>query len=108
MLPNPRGMHGPACNWFVKVDIAVTNLDIESAVGIAAHPCLVVNRRALASEVGKGQQFAISTLAAFRPSTLLHWSLLLFHHPGVKAPQVYHPRVGFAKPYSLELLREPP
>ncbi len=50
-LPHPRGMHSPAGNWFVEVDIAITDLDIESAVGIAAHPCLVVNGSALAPEV---------------------------------------------------------
>ena len=51
MLPHPRGMHSPAGNRFVKVDIAITDLDIETAVGIAAHPCLVVNGSALAPEV---------------------------------------------------------
>ena len=35
----------------VQIDIAVADFDVESAIGVAANPRLVVNGRALASEV---------------------------------------------------------
>ena len=44
----------------VQIHIPVANLDVESAIGIAAHPSLVMYGSALASKVGQWQQLAIS------------------------------------------------
>ena len=65
-------MHGAAGNWLVKVDIAIADLDIESAVGVAAHPCLVVNWSALAPEIRERQETTLLASAAFRPSLVFH------------------------------------
>ena len=37
--------------WLVYVDIPVANLEIETAIGVGAHPRLVVDRGSLTSKV---------------------------------------------------------
>ncbi len=73
-------MHGAAGNRLVKVDIAIADLYIESAVGVAAHPCLVVNWRSLAPKVGQREQATAGASSALRPTVvyrILHSSHLL-------------------------------
>ena len=71
-----RGSHGGTLpplralkNRLVQIHVAVTNLEVESAVRIRADPRFVVDRRSLATEVGQREQFTAitrSTLWKFR------------------------------------------
>ena len=54
-LPESGRVHRSVGNRLVQIDVAVPNLDVESAVRIAADPSLVVNGRALTSKVGQRQ-----------------------------------------------------
>ena len=62
-------------NRFVQVHIDIANIDFESAIGVAAYPSFIVNWRPLTAEVRQGEQTALRTYFAFRPS-LLHGILL--------------------------------
>jgi hypothetical protein len=42
---------GAAVDGFIEINIAVTNLDVESALGVRAHPGFVVDGSTLAAEV---------------------------------------------------------
>ena len=64
LLSHTRSVHGSARDRLVEVHVAITDLDVESAIGIAAHPGLVVNRRSLTSKVGQRQQAATDALSA--------------------------------------------
>ncbi len=44
--------------------ITASNLEIEAALGIRAHPGLVVHGRGLRSEIGKRDEIAVIALAA--------------------------------------------
>ena len=61
---------------FVQVHVAVANLEVESTIRVAAYPSLVMDWCPLASEIGQGEQAALGTYSAFRPS-LLHGALLI-------------------------------
>ena len=50
-LPETRRVCSSACDWLVQIHISIANFDVESAIGVAAHPSLIVYGSALASEV---------------------------------------------------------
>jgi hypothetical protein len=52
--------------WLVDDDLAVTYLDIEETLGVAADPRLEVNRRALAPEIRERHQIPLPTLSTTR------------------------------------------
>lgn len=57
-------MECSAGDRFVNVEVAVPDLDVESAIGVGARPSLEVNGRALAAEIGKGYKVPVLALAA--------------------------------------------
>ena len=71
-LSNARRMHSPAGYWLVEVDVAVADFNVESTVGVAAYPCLVVDWRSLTSKVGQRQQAPALASAAFGPTVEFH------------------------------------
>ena len=46
-------------NRLIAIDVAISNLDVEITIRVAAHPGFVVNGRSLASEIGEGQQIPL-------------------------------------------------
>ena len=46
-------------NRLVTIDIAVSYLEVEITIRVAAHPGFVVYGRSLTSEIGKWQQVAL-------------------------------------------------
>src|SRR4030067_1076028 len=61
----PRSLAGDP-NAAAQADLAIVDAHVESACGIAAHPCLVGDRCALAAVVGERQQYAVVALATLR------------------------------------------
>lgn len=53
-----------AHDGFVKVEVAVPDLDIVATIGVGANPGLVVYRRPLTAKVRKGNQYSNITLLA--------------------------------------------
>ncbi len=51
MLTNARSVRGTVADRLVQVDVAIANLDVETAVRVGACPCFVVDGCALASKV---------------------------------------------------------
>ena len=49
-----------------EVYFAVVDANVEAALRVAAHPCLVGDGRAVPSIIAHGQEFPVSALAAFR------------------------------------------
>jgi hypothetical protein len=45
-------------NRLITIDVAISYLDVEITIRVAAHPGFVVYGRSLASEIGEGQQVA--------------------------------------------------
>lgn len=45
---------------FVRVDLAITNLKVEMAIGIGANPGLEMNGRALTSEIRKWHEVSVA------------------------------------------------
>ena len=71
-LARARGVPGAVRDGLVQVDVPVADLDVESAVGIGAHPRLVVDSRALPSEVGERDEVANAADTAFRKIRAFH------------------------------------
>ncbi len=71
-LSGAGGVDGPAHNGLVYIDVSVTYLDIEPAIGVGAYPGLIMDGCPLATEVRKGHQ--VSRLALYAPGEykLLH------------------------------------
>ena len=49
-------------DWLVNVDIAVSDFDIKTTIGICAYPSLVVHCRALSTIIGQWDKITLSTL----------------------------------------------
>ena len=77
-LSHPGSVHRAAGNRLVEVNVAVSDLDVESAGRVAAHPRLVVDGRSLASKVTQRQQAALAAVLAFGPTVLFQRSFLTF------------------------------
>ena len=65
-------MHCAAGDRLVEVHVSVANLYVETAIGVAAHPSLIVDRRALAAEIRQREQVSIIACATFGPSIVFH------------------------------------
>jgi hypothetical protein len=44
-------MQRAIANWLVDDDLAISYLNVEQALRVAAHPCFEVNRRALTPKI---------------------------------------------------------
>jgi len=44
-------MSGSAHDWFIDVDVTISDFQVETTFGISADPCLVVNIGSLAAEI---------------------------------------------------------
>ena len=51
-------------NRLVRVDIAVTNLQVEMAIGICTNPRLEMDGRALTSEIRKRHKISVAAILA--------------------------------------------
>jgi hypothetical protein len=51
-LPIARGVIRAVGDRLVQIDVTIANLDVEPALRVGANPCLVMDRGALATEVG--------------------------------------------------------
>ena len=73
------GRHGAGRDWgsamrllvrltdgTAEADLSVINADVEAALGIAAHPGLVGNRRTIASVIAEREKYALFALLAMR------------------------------------------
>ena len=74
----------------VAIDIAVSYLEVEITVRVAAHPGLVVYGRSLTSKVGKWQQVALGAFSTIGPSVYFHVPLLNSHRRVVKKRAKYN------------------
>ena len=50
----------------IDVEFAVADLDVVTAIGVGADPCLVMDWGALAAEIAERDQVAVTALAALR------------------------------------------
>ncbi len=56
---------GPIVDRLINVNVAIPDLQVETALGVGANPGLILDRGALAAKIGKGYQvsgFAFLTL----------------------------------------------
>ena len=85
-LPHPRRMGCAAGDGLVQIYVSVPDLDVESTVGIAADPCLVVDGGTLASKIGQGEQ--VPGLATFAVWPAIVRQLLLLSCQRPKIPSL--------------------
>ena len=62
---DPVLVQRPAHYGFVEIDITVSDFEIEAALRVGAHPCLITNWCSLTTEIRKGHQVASTSLLAF-------------------------------------------
>lgn len=68
--------HFTAENGFVEIYLAIPDLEVKSTIRIGTYPCLVANRRTLASEVRQGDKVTRVALQA-----LWEWGILQGNPP---------------------------
>jgi hypothetical protein len=88
--------------WLVDDDLAVTYLDVEQALGVAADPRLEVNWRALAPEIREWHQIALPTPATTRKRHVHAYRSLPQPHPVVHrshCPTSKRERVSWRQPH---------
>jgi hypothetical protein len=73
-LPGTRVVRQAAHDRFVSIDITVSDFKVETAIRISANPCLVVDSRALAAEIGKGHEVSGVAFLALGESEIFHGS----------------------------------
>jgi hypothetical protein len=62
----------PAHDWFVDVDVTVSDFKIEPTIGIGTNPGLVVDIRSLAAKVRKGNKLPTFTFLTLGKVNLFH------------------------------------
>ena len=74
-------MHGSIIDGFVEVDISISYLDVEAAIGVSADPSFVVDGRPLAAEVRQGQEATLGAFSAIGERVRVHKILLYSRRP---------------------------
>jgi len=72
---------------FIDINIAVSDLQIETAIGIGTYPGLILDGRSLAAEIREWYKVPSMALNAFRKSRLFHRtaSQPFYFSPGLPA-----------------------